>query len=147
MSPLSTSLISVRLAGAAELTIVQTTASPGAIVTLVPVDAVSPVQLHALGLKPAGPPDSDNAYVPTGTSCSVTAAELPAPVTVAGPDAVRVQSEGTAVPPPALITLLIRVRVGCTAVLVIEQVTSPPLGTTTLDRLIRAPVHDHCPAS
>lgn len=106
--PLSTVFTRVKRGETAVFVIVQVTLPPLGTVTEVPV-SVPPVHDQADAVKPAGPA-SESAYAPAGTLWLVTAAELPAPVTVVVPDAVSVQSAGTRVAPVVpLSTTLTRV--------------------------------------
>ena len=69
--------------------------------------------------------------MPTRTAASVTAGLPLVPLIGVGPSAESVQSFGSAVPPWVLLTCLISVSVGATAVLVIVHVALLPTATVT----------------
>src|SRR6478609_3620904 len=108
-------LVSAHTPGMAVLVTVQMAMSPSASVRT-PAVTDAPLQTHS----------------PTATAAAVTLGSPTAPLIGVVPAADNVQSVGTAVPPvPALSTSLTKVSLGETGMLVIRQITLPPVGTCT----------------
>ena len=120
----SLDLLIVQVPAMSLLTMVQVTSSPSVMLTEVTTSLPELVQVYPWEAYPSGPNSSSRSDPPGSTGTFVTAGvPLPPLKPRVGPSADRTQSDGTAVPPLSLTTVLTRVRYACWAVLVMVQVT------------------------